>query len=101
MNDLPLEMQESLKQESKGEYSHSKRVKCPHCGSIFENERIDEAGPTTNVENQAHEKALVHIRDEHSDWLEENRGFKGLIPVPVEDNEEKSVNEVPTVSELQ
>jgi uncharacterized Zn finger protein (UPF0148 family) len=63
------------------EYDDADRVKCPVCSSTFEDEKIDEEGPTTNTENQAHFKALEHMAEEHEDELDRSSNpFPGLIP---------------------
>jgi uncharacterized Zn finger protein (UPF0148 family) len=63
------------------EYDDAGRVKCPVCSSTFEDERIDDAGPTTNPENQAHFKALEHMAEEHEDELDrKSNPFPGVIP---------------------
>ena len=62
-------------------YYLADRVKCPVCDHVFEDEKAGEKMPDTQVEDQAHFKALDHFAEEHEDWLEENNGFPGLIPV--------------------
>ncbi|MFT4892431.1 MAG: uncharacterized Zn finger protein (UPF0148 family) [Candidatus Nanohaloarchaea archaeon] len=64
------------------EYDDADRVECPVCNSSFSDEKIDEKGPTTNPENQAHFKALEHMAEEHEDELDrKSNPFPGLIPV--------------------
>jgi len=65
-------------------YNHAERVKCPLCDKVFEDEKAGEAMPDKDPEKQAHFKALQHFSDEHQDWMDENTGFPGLVPVETE-----------------
>jgi len=75
------------------DYNPAKRVKCPLCEQEFENEKAGEPMPTKDVTKQAHFKGLEHFGEEHQDWMSENTGFPGLIPV------EKKPRKLETLSE--
>lgn len=63
------------------QYDSAPGVICPECGSLFVDDKFNEKMHSTNPENQAHDKALQHFSENHSDWLDENLGFPGFIPV--------------------